>query len=161
MPDETERCVSREGILYTGDLGGFKPRGGRRTLHLAGRRKFIVKQKGYNVFPDEVEAFIARLPGVDVAEVVGVGHALYDEGLFAFVRPARGAALDAGQVLAHCQGIAAYKRPQHVEILAADADLPVTRSTKVDKLALRRRAEEIVARLRAEGKWDSAGGGRS
>jgi acyl-CoA synthetase (AMP-forming)/AMP-acid ligase II len=159
MPEETARAVSREGILYTGDLGYFKERAGRRALHLSGRHKFIVKQKGYNVFPDEVEAFIAQLPGVDVAEVVGVGHALFDEGLFAFVRPAKGAALSAEQVLAHCKGIASYKRPQHVEILPADAELPVTRSTKVDKLALRKRAEEIVGRLRQAGKWDQAAEG--
>jgi acyl-CoA synthetase (AMP-forming)/AMP-acid ligase II len=155
LPAETARAVTREGILYTGDLGFYENRGGGRVLRLAGRRKFIVKQKGYNVFPDEVEEFIARLPGVDVAEVVGVAHALFDEGLFAFVRPQRGAALAAEQVLAHCKGIAAYKRPQHVEVLPAEAELPVTRSTKIDKLALRRRAEEIVARLRSEGKWDT------
>jgi hypothetical protein len=41
-----------------------------------------------------------------------------------------------------------------VEILPADAELPITRSTKVDKLALRKRAEEIVVRLRQEGKWE-------
>ncbi len=155
LPAETARTVSREGILYTGDLGFYEERGGDRVLRLAGRRKFIVKQKGYNVFPDEVEEFIARLPGVDVAEVVGVAHALFDEGLFAFVRPQKGAALSAEQVHAHCKGIAAYKRPQHVEVLAADAELPVTRSTKIDKLALRRKAEDIVARLRSEGKWDA------
>jgi acyl-CoA synthetase (AMP-forming)/AMP-acid ligase II len=156
MPEETARTVSREGILYTGDLGCFQERGGRRALRLSGRRKFIVKQKGYNVFPDEVEEFIARLPGVDVVEVVGVPHALFDEGLFAFVRPAKGAPLDAEKVLDHCRGIAAYKRPQHVEILPAEAELPLTRSTKVDKLELRRRAGEIVARLRQAGGWDAA-----
>ena len=155
MPAETARAVSREGILYTGDLGAFETRSGRRVLRLAGRRKFIVKQKGYNVFPDEVEEFIARMPGVDVAEVVGVAHALFDEGLFAFVRPQGGATLSAEEVLAHCKGIAAYKRPQHVEVLPAGAELPVTRSTKVDKLALRRMAEDIVARLRSEGRWDA------
>jgi acyl-CoA synthetase (AMP-forming)/AMP-acid ligase II len=154
MPQETARTVSREGILYTGDLGFFRERAGRRALHLSGRRKFIVKQKGYNVFPDEVEGFIAKLPGVDVVEVVGIAHALYDEGLFAFVRPAKGAVLSAGQVLEHCNGIASYKRPQHVEILPVDEELPVTRSTKVDKLALKNRAEGIVVRLRTEGRWD-------
>ncbi|MFO7706593.1 MAG: class I adenylate-forming enzyme family protein [Desulfobacterales bacterium] len=156
MAEETARTVSREGILYTGDLGYYRERSGRRALHLSGRRKFIVKQKGYNVFPDEVEGFIAQLPGVDVAEVVGIPHALYDEGIFAFVRAAKGAVLSAEQVMAHCKGIASYKRPQHVEILPAEAELPVTRSTKIDKLALRRRAEEIVSELRAAGKWDAA-----
>ncbi|MEA3470224.1 MAG: class I adenylate-forming enzyme family protein [Thermodesulfobacteriota bacterium] len=52
MPEETAKTISREGILYTGDLGYFKDMGTYRALYLAGRRKFVIKQKGYNVFPD-------------------------------------------------------------------------------------------------------------
>ncbi|MBS2024573.1 MAG: acyl--CoA ligase, partial [Deltaproteobacteria bacterium] len=68
-PEETRRAISTEGLLYTGDLGFFEQRGSRKALRLQGRRKFIVKQKGYNVFPDEVAAFLATHPKVAVAEV--------------------------------------------------------------------------------------------
>jgi len=61
MPEETAKTISTEGILYTGDLGYFKDMGTYRALYLAGRRKFVVKQKGYNVFPDEVESHLAGL----------------------------------------------------------------------------------------------------
>jgi fatty-acyl-CoA synthase len=156
QPEETAKTISREGILYTGDLGSFKNLGTYRALYLAGRRKFVIKQKGYNVFPDEVEAHIGRLPGVEVAEVVGVEHRLFDEGLFAFVRLLQGAALTAEEVLAHCRGIASYKRPQHVELWPAGREFPITRSTKVDKLALQKLARPIVEQLRRDGKWDAA-----
>ncbi len=155
QPEETARAISREGILYTGDLGFFKDMGTYRALFLSGRRKFVIKQKGYNVFPDEVEAHIAGLPGVDVAEVVGVPHGVFDEGIVAFVRPKEGAALTPEAVAEHCRSIAAYKRPQHVEIWPAGKPFPLTRSTKVDKMLLRKEADEIVSRLRAAGGWDA------
>jgi len=99
QPEETARVVSKEGILYTGDLGYFKDMGSYRALCLCGRRKFVIKQKGYNVFPDEVQDFIARHPEVDVVDVVGVPHRLFDEGIFAFVRPRKGSGLTAAEVI--------------------------------------------------------------
>ena len=154
MPEETARAVSREGILYTGDLGRFEEKGTYRALYLSGRRKFMIKQKGYNVFPDEVEDHIARMDGVAAAEVVGMPHELFDEGIFAFVRPENGATITAEQVMNHCSQIAAYKRPQHVAICAAGEDFPLTRSAKVDKLALMARAADMIAALRQDGAWD-------
>jgi acyl-CoA synthetase (AMP-forming)/AMP-acid ligase II len=125
-----------------------------RALYLSGRRKFVIKQKGYNVFPDEVESFIAGMEGIDVAEVVGMPHRVFDEGIFAFVRPAVGVSLTPKSVMDYCKSIAAYKRPQHVEIWPADKLFPLTRSTKVDKLALQELAAEIIKGLREKGKWD-------
>lgn len=154
MPEETMKTISKEGILYTGDLGYFKDMVSYRALHLAGRRKFVIKQKGYNVFPDEVESFIARLPGVETAEVVGVKHEIFDEGIFAFVKVSKGSEVTPEKVMEHCKDIASYKRPQHVEIWPQGEDFPITRSTKVDKMALAKRAEVIVGRLRKEGRWD-------
>lgn len=155
QPAATAQVVSKEGILYTGDLGYFKDMGTYRALYLVGRRKFVIKQKGYNVFPDEVQAHIARLDGVDTVEVVGMPHRLFDEGIVAFVRPRPGVAITAEMVMEHCQQIAAYKRPQHVEIWPPEAQFPLTRVAKVDKLALQALAEPIIERLRQEGKWDA------
>ncbi|MBN2179165.1 MAG: acyl--CoA ligase [Deltaproteobacteria bacterium] len=154
MPEETAKAISREGILYTGDLGYFKDMGTYRALYLAGRRKFVIKQKGYNVFPDEVESHIAGMDGVDVAEVVGMKHNVFDEGIFAFVRPKKDVDCTPEMVMKHCEKIASYKRPQHVEIWPPEREFPLTRSTKVDKLELQKIAEPIVEKLREESKWD-------
>jgi fatty-acyl-CoA synthase len=155
MPEETAKTISAEGILYTGDLGYFKDMGTYRALYLAGRRKFVIKQKGYNVFPDEVESHLAGLEGVDVAEVIGMPHRTFDEGIFAFVRPKKGAEITADLVMEHSKNIASYKRPQHVEIWPTAKDFPITRSTKVDKLALKEIAKTIIEDLRRQGKWDA------
>lgn len=159
QPEATAQVISKEGILYTGDLGYFQRKmsseiGEYRALYLSGRRKFIIKQSGYQVFPDEVEAFIATHPGVDIADVEGVPHEIYSESIFAFVRPKPGVLLTPEDVLERCKGIASYKRPQHVEIWPSDQPLPLTRSAKVDKIEMNRLALEVVARLRASGKWD-------
>lgn len=155
QPEETRKTVSTDGILYTGDIGCFRIIQEQRSLCLAGRRKFIIKQKGYNVFPGEVEAHIAQLAGVDIAEVIGMKHALFDEGIVAFVRPCPGSDLSPAQVNEHCRKIAAYKRPQHVEIWPHDKELPLTRSAKVDKLQLKIVAEPIINDLRKRGAWDA------
>jgi len=155
MPEETAKTISQEGILYTGDLGYFKNMDTYRALYLSGRRKFVIKQKGYNVFPAEVEDHIAGLDGVDIVEVISMPHKLTDEGIFAFVRPTKETALTPEMIMEHCQDIASYKRPQHVEIWPADKDFPLTRSTKVDKLELQKIAESIVEELRRGGKWDA------
>jgi len=158
QPEETQKSVSTEGILYTGDLGYFRQMDGYKALYLSGRKKFVIKQKGYNVFPGEVEEHIARMEGVDVVEVIGMKHRLFDEGILAFVRPLKGVPLAGGDVMEHCKSIASYKRPQHIEIWPSDQAFPLTRSTKVDKLKLMELAGPIVERLRNEGKWDAGHG---
>ena len=155
QPGETAKAISKEGILYTGDLGYFKEMGSYNALYLSGRRKFVIKQKGYNVFPNEVEEHIAKLDGVDMVDVIGVKHAVFDEGIFAFVRLQKGSDLTAGRIMDHCREIAAYKRPQHIEVWPQGQEFPLTRSAKIDKLKLVDMAEDIIGRLRSEGKWDA------
>ncbi len=155
QPEATAKTISKEGILYTGDMGYFKEMGDYRALYLSGRQKFMVKQKGYKIFPNEIEDHIAKMEEVESAEVVGMKHALFDEGVFAFVKVRKDRTLTAEEVMEHCKGIASYKRPQHVEIWPYNRDFPLTRTTKVDKLALQKMAEEIIERLRAGGGWDA------
>lgn len=155
QPEQTRNTISTEGILYTGDIGYFKPMDNYRALYLAGRKKFVIKQKGYNVFPGEVEDHISGMSGVDTVDVIGMAHKLFDEGIFAFVRPAPGTDLSQDAVMEHCKSIASYKRPQHVEIWPADKELPLTRSAKVDKMALIELAGKIVDDLRKDGQWDA------
>lgn len=154
QPEQTRRAISSEGILYSGDLGYIRQQDGYRAVYLVGRRKFIIKQSGYNVFPDEVEAHIARLAQVESVCVVGVDHELLGEGIFAFVRPQPGANLTPQTVHLHCKQIASYKRPLHVEIWPVEQNFPLNRTTKVDRLEMARLAEQIASGLRLAGGWD-------
>jgi fatty-acyl-CoA synthase len=155
QPEATAQTVSREGILYSGDIGYFKDMVDYKALMYMGRSKYLIKQKGYNVFPDEVAAHISMISGVAEAEVLGVKHSLFDEGVFAFILPKAGMEVKVEEVIEHCKSLAAYKRPQHVEVLAEGQGFPLTNNGKVDKNALGKMAEEIVKKLREQGKWDS------
>ncbi len=155
MPEETAKTISKEGILYTGDMGYFKDIGSYKALYLEGRRKFMIKQKGYNVFPDEVAAFIAQHPKVAMVDVLGQPHRLFDEGIFAFVILKQGVDCSAEELLSYCKGIASYKRPQHIELWKEGTIFPLTSFGKVNKIEMNKLASEVVAKLRQEGKWDA------
>lgn len=91
---------------------------------------------------------------LDVVDVVGVQHEIFDEGIFVFIRPKKGLELTAAEIMEYCQGIASYKRPQHVEIWPEDKEFPLTRVAKVVKKELITVAESIVEELRKKGQWD-------
>lgn len=150
-PQKSAETVSKEGILYTGDLGSYDAKG----LHLAGRRKFLIKPKGYQVFPSDVENHIDQsLRGkVGAVAVVGVPHEIFTEGVMAFVEVPDGRTVTAEEVNEACKSISSYSRPSHVQILKT-GQLPLTRTAKIDYMQLKEQAGSLVNQLRAEGKWD-------
>jgi acyl-CoA synthetase (AMP-forming)/AMP-acid ligase II len=122
-------------------------------LHLEGRRKFMIKPKGYQVFPPEVEAFIAEMPEVESVGVVGAKHDIYSEGIVAYIKVKEGEELTKEEVMEHCKGMAAYKRPSLIVFID---EFPLNRVSKTDYVALYDRVEEDVDRARSDGKWDAS-----
>ena len=149
--EATARALSRDGWLYTGDMGSYDAGG----LHFAGRKSLVIKPKGYQVFPEDVEAHIGEALRGRVAAVacVGAEHEVFSEGIIAFVEPAPGATVTVEDVLASCRDMASYARPSHIEIVAP-GEIPLNRVAKTDYLELRERARTVVERLRAAGSWD-------
>ena len=89
--EATARAISRDGYLYTGDLG-YKSAAG---IHLSGRAKWVIKSFGYQVFPGDVEAHIADLAEkVANCVVVGVVHEVAGEGVVAIVEKRPGVELN-------------------------------------------------------------------
>lgn len=152
-PENTAKTVSKDGVCYTGDLGFYDEHG----LHFAGRSKLVIKPKGYQVFPDDIESHIAgNLKGrVGLVAVIGVEHNIFSEAVMAFVESTDAAApVTAADVLSACDDIAAYARPSHVEVLR-QGEMPLNRVAKTDYMELKKRGKEIVTRLREAGKWDN------
>ncbi len=152
--EATNKTISKDGILYSGDIGYFKDMGTYKALFLSGRESFIIKQKGYNVFPDEVENHLLTNIKVDEVSVFGMKHDVFSQGIFAFVKPKKGEDLSPNEIHEHCKQIASFKRPLHIEMWDTEKSFPITRSTKVDKLALKEEALSIIHDLRNKGKWD-------
>ena len=148
--EATARTVSREGWLYTGDLGSRDERG----LHLAGRTKWVIKPLGYQVFPADVEDWICRLSGkVAACGVVGAPHETATEAIVAFVEKKPGVELSAAELEQHAGGLTSYMRPRHYVVLES-GQLPLNRMAKTDYVKLSEWAGEEVKRLRARGGWE-------
>ena len=149
--ENTRKTISKDGFCYTGDLGYYDDKG----LHFSGRSKLVIKPKGYQVFPTEIEDFIEKAlkDKIAMASAVGAPHDVFTEAIVLFVEKKPGVSLTVDEIMKVSEGMAAYKRPSHVVILE-QGQIPLNRVAKTDYLALREKAKEEVAKLRAEGKWD-------
>ncbi len=148
-PEATAQTISTDGWLYTGDLGFYDDSG----LHFSGRAKHVIKPKGYQVFPAQVEEHFSQLDEVGLCGVVGVEHEVFSEGIVAFIekKPDQDLTIDALQ--AHAKDIAAYMRPLHY-VLIEPGEFPLNRVAKTDYVLLKERAVAEVEKLRAAGGWD-------
>ncbi|MBW1872229.1 MAG: acyl--CoA ligase [Deltaproteobacteria bacterium] len=149
-PEATAQTISSDGFLYTGDLGFYDDKG----LHFAGRAKHVIKPKGYQVFPAQVEDFFCELKDkVAMCGVVGVEHEIFSEAIVAFVEKKPDSALTIDELKTHAKDTAAYMRPAHY-VLIEPGEFPLNRVAKTDYVLLKERAEEEVEKLREQGGWD-------
>ncbi|MFI8189684.1 4-coumarate--CoA ligase family protein [Streptomyces sp. NPDC085946] len=68
-PDATAAMIDPDGWLHTGDVGRVDGEGG--WLFLVDRVKELIKYKGFQVAPAELEALLLTHPGIADAAVVG------------------------------------------------------------------------------------------
>jgi crotonobetaine/carnitine-CoA ligase len=128
MPDETAEAITDDGWLHTGDLVTPNPDG---TYTFVARKKEVLRRRGENLSPAEVEEALASHPSVLEAAVVGVASELSEEEVKAFVVPAPGAQLDFAVLRSHAATLlASYKVPRFWQALD---ELPHTPTTRVAK----------------------------
>lgn len=121
-----------DGWLHTGDLGQLSAQG---HITLMGRAKDMYIQGGFNVYPAEIEAFIAHHPKVMMVAGIGVADAVLGEVGRYYIVPRPGSGLCADEIDQYCrQYLADYKVPR--QIILRD-DLPMTPAGKIHKAALR------------------------
>jgi acyl-CoA synthetase (AMP-forming)/AMP-acid ligase II len=147
----TAKAISRNGFLYTGDLG-YKNAAG---LHLTGREKWVIKSFGYQIFPGDVERHICALAEkVANCVVVGVAHEVVSEAVVAVVEKKAGVELSSRELDRHARELPTYMRPRHWIILEA-GQIPLNRIAKPDYACAQEMAREEIAELRVRGEWDS------
>ena len=115
---------------------------GRVTI--VGRDKDLIISGGYNVYPGEVEAALARIDGVADCAVFGLPHADFGEGVVAVIERKGGCAgLTTEVVLAELASrLARYKLPK--AIVMRDS-MPRNAMGKIQKNDLRRMHENALA----------------
>ncbi|PEQ12786.1 AMP-dependent synthetase [Novosphingobium sp. PC22D] len=130
-----------DGFYPTGDLCRIDE---DDYLTFVARRNDMIKTRAANVSRLEVEAALARLPGVAMAVVTGLPHAEYGEMVAAAVVPAAGAEPDeAGLRAALKDEISSYKIPRRI-VFVEEAAIP---RTATGKLRLHELGEMIAAKL--------------
>jgi len=127
MPEETA-AVLQDGWLRTGDLVRREP--GELYTFVA-RRKEVIRRRGENLAPAEVEAALAEHPDVAEAAVVGVPSALTEEEVKAFVVPRPGSEPAPRELRDFAaERLTRFKVPRYLELVD---ELPHTPTGRVAK----------------------------
>ncbi|XP_012528431.1 4-coumarate--CoA ligase 1 [Monomorium pharaonis] len=78
----TRETIDKDGWLHTGDVGYYDEEG---FFYIVDRIKELIKYKGYQVPPAELEAILLSCPGVQDAAVIGIPNDKVGELPVAFV----------------------------------------------------------------------------
>jgi 4-coumarate--CoA ligase len=133
-PQATEACLDAEGWLRTGDIAAFDEDG---YLFIRDRLKELIKFKGFQVAPAELEAVLIAHPDIADAAVVGEPDEEAGEVPVAYLVAAGDRKLSLEEIDAWFEGqLAHFKRVRRIEYLDA---IPKSASGKILRRLLRGR----------------------
>ncbi|KAB1662234.1 4-coumarate--CoA ligase family protein [Pseudoclavibacter chungangensis] len=131
-PEATAETLTDDGWLKTGDVATVDADG---VVHIVDRLKELIKYKGYQVAPSELESLLLEHPGIADAAVVGVLDDEGEEVPKAFVVAQPGTSTSDDEVLAFvAERVAPYKKVRVVEWVDA---IPKSASGKILRKDLR------------------------
>ena len=124
--------LEREGLCSVGDMGYLDAEG---YLYVCDRAADMVISGGVNIYPAEIEAALALMPGVRDCAVFGIPDAEFGEALCAAVQAEPGVSLSKETIISYLSSrIADYKVPKTVTF---HDELPREESGKIFKRRLR------------------------
>jgi carnitine-CoA ligase len=128
MPEETA-ALWHDGWLRTGDLVTVNAEDGEYpTYTFVGRQKEVLRRRGENLSPLEVEEVLEAHPAVLECAVVGVASELSEDEVKAFVVPADGASISFAELRAFAaERLAAFKVPRYWQVIAELPRTPTAR----------------------------------
>ena len=132
LPEESTRSAFVDGWYRTGDVGYLDPDG---WLRITDRAKEMIKVRGFQVAPAEIEAVLHGHPSVADCAVFGVPHQADGEAVVAAV--SRCGDVEADELIRLvADTLASYKRPSQVLFVPEIPRLP---SGKVLRRVLKER----------------------
>lgn len=135
-PDANASSFTADGYFLTGDIGRIDENG---FLTIVDRKKDMIIVSGFNVFPNEIEAYASRCPGVRECACIGVPNEKTGEAVRLYVVKTPGSSLKPFDVISHCRlGMTAYKIPKTVVFLD---ELPKSPVGKILRRELRKLAD--------------------
>jgi acyl-CoA synthetase (AMP-forming)/AMP-acid ligase II len=136
-PQETADCLSEDGWLRTGDIARFDDDG---YIYLVERKKEMIKYKGFQVAPAELEALLHEHPAVLDAAVIPKPDAAGGEIPKACIVRRPGVEVTPEDIMAFvAERVAPYKKIRDVEFLE---EIPKTASGKILRRDLIQRERE-------------------
>ncbi|MDP3096907.1 MAG: AMP-binding protein, partial [Syntrophales bacterium] len=133
-PEETARTL-KGGWLHSGDLGKLDEDG---YLFIVDRIKDMIKYKGYNVFPRNLEEILYQHPKIKEAAVIGIPDPAVTEYPRAYVVLKEGEQASAAEIMDYLNSqVAGYEKIR--EVFFRD-ELPVSLAGKVLKRELKKEA---------------------
>ena len=132
-PEATAASIDSDGWLHTEDLALRRSDGYYR---ITGRIKDMVIRGGENLYPREIEQFLATHEAVDEVSAVGVPDPRYGEELCVWIKLHAGHRVSADQLRNFSRkNVARFKIPRHVKFVDS---FPQRTDGVVDKPAIRR-----------------------
>ena len=130
-PDATAETL-KDGWVTVQDLAS---KDGDGFITISGRMKDMVVSGGVNIYPSEVEAVLAKQPGITEVAVVGLPDAEWGERLHAFVVKATPDPINVESLISACRSsLSPHKIPRGITSIDA---LPRNASGKILKRVLR------------------------
>jgi long-chain acyl-CoA synthetase len=130
-PDETAKVMTPDGFFKSGDVGLMNEKG---FVKIVDRKKDMILVSGFNVYPNEIEDVVAKMPGVFEVAAVGVPDQHSGEAVKLFIVKKDQALTDA-DIFAYCKTqLTGYKRPKIVEFRT---ELPKSNVGKILRRELR------------------------
>ena len=121
----------RDGWLLTGDMAKQDEEG---FIYLVDRKKDVVITGGENLYPVEIENFMAAYPPIKDVAVIGLPDARLGEIAAAIVELVPGATATEADIMEFCMGMPRYKRPRRIIL----APVPRNATGKIEKPKLRK-----------------------
>ncbi|KAF7001401.1 hypothetical protein CFC21_017079 [Triticum aestivum] len=130
--EETERTIDAKGWLHTGDIGYIDDDG---DVFIVDRIKELIKYKGFQVAPAELEAILLSHPSVEDAAVFGLPDEEAGEIPVSCVVRRSGAAESEADIMAYVASrVASYKKLRMLHLVDA---IPKSVSGKILRRQLR------------------------
>jgi 4-coumarate--CoA ligase len=131
-PQATADTIDEDGWLHTGDVGRFDEHG---HLSIVDRVKELIKFKGFQVPPAELEALLVTHPGVADVAVIGIPDVEAGELPKAFVVRAPGSEVSEDELVEFVRSqVATYKQVRAVQFVD---EIPKSASGKILRRFLR------------------------
>jgi long-chain acyl-CoA synthetase len=130
-PDETQKVLSPQGWLRTGDIGHINEQG---LVFIEDRKKDMINVSGFNVYPNEIEAVLAAHPGVLEVAAVAQSDPHSGEAVAVFIIRKDPALKETDVIEFSKKSLTGYKIPKHIYFRT---ELPKSNVGKILRRALR------------------------